>query len=70
MVPLSVNLEAFCSPTLREELDLPYVGSHLIRGIAGDVYVCNGQARLFAEGRGKSRVSSQSHYLELILFAL
>lgn len=50
-------LQAFHSPTLREELDLPYVGSHLIRGIAGDVYVCNGQAGLFAEGRERKILS-------------
>lgn len=59
------------SSTIRLELDLRYAGSHLIRGPGGDM---SGQTRLFAEGRSvhcaRSWVSSQSYYLELILFAL
>lgn len=63
---LSVSL------TARGELGLHYTESHLTRGFGGQVYVCNGQARLFAESRSMhcAKSSSQSHYLELILFAL
>lgn len=45
-------LEAFCSLTPKEGPDLHCVGSRLIRGTAGEMDVCNGQATHVAEGRG------------------